>query len=348
MRSTLHIVSAADYLLPLAGRRPDARGHPPAGPRTAAEPRAPGRAARAGRGVHRRAARTRRAARPPRGVRRPGARRGPLVGAPQRRLRPRAVGRAVVVRSAAATGARAGLARRRRLADGRPTRSSTWSVATSARSGRRRRPTWRSGRAWRSGGCGRGSRPSRPPATCAASATSVAASCSTSMARPCPSRTRPAPPRLLPMWDSTILAFADRTRLISDEDRRVVIARNGDTLPTFTVDGVVAGLWWAEATAAAGRGSSSSPSGRRCGARTRGRSSGKGSGWRPSSSRSNRASTPAISAGARADQGRAGSRARRQSDRGPSAEARSPSFADCNPAARWVPGWSRPNATPAV
>jgi hypothetical protein len=64
---------------------------------------------------------------------------------------------------------------------------------------------------------------------------------------PLPDADTPAPPRLLPMWDSTILAFADRTRLISDEDRRVVVARNGDTLPTFTVDGVVAGLWWAEA-----------------------------------------------------------------------------------------------------
>ena len=62
-----------------------------------------------------------------------------------------------------------------------------------------------------------------------------------------PDADTPAPPRLLPMWDSTLLAFADRTRLISDEDRRVVIARNGDTLPTFTVDGVVAGLWWAKA-----------------------------------------------------------------------------------------------------
>jgi hypothetical protein len=66
---------------------------------------------------------------------------------------------------------------------------------------------------------------------------------------PLPEPDTPAPPRLLPMWDSTILAFADRTRLISDGDRRVVIARNGDTLPTFTVDGVVAGLWWAEAEA---------------------------------------------------------------------------------------------------
>ncbi|MBA2300981.1 MAG: winged helix DNA-binding domain-containing protein [Chloroflexi bacterium] len=63
---------------------------------------------------------------------------------------------------------------------------------------------------------------------------------------PLPDDDTPAPPRLLGMWDSTLLAFADRTRLISDEDRRVVIARNGDTLPTFTVGGVVAGLWWAE------------------------------------------------------------------------------------------------------
>jgi hypothetical protein len=63
---------------------------------------------------------------------------------------------------------------------------------------------------------------------------------------PLPDPDTEAPPRLLPMWDSTVLAFADRTRLIADEDRRVVIARNGDTLPTFTVDGVVAGLWWAE------------------------------------------------------------------------------------------------------
>ena len=63
---------------------------------------------------------------------------------------------------------------------------------------------------------------------------------------PLPDEDTPAPPRLLPMWDSTLLAFADRTRLISDADRRVVVARNGDTLPSFTVDGMVAGLWWAE------------------------------------------------------------------------------------------------------
>jgi hypothetical protein len=55
----------------------------------------------------------------------------------------------------------------------------------------------------------------------------------------------PAPVRFLPMWDSMLLAYADRRRIISDEHRKVVIATNGDTLPTFLVDGRVAGLWWA-------------------------------------------------------------------------------------------------------
>ena len=63
---------------------------------------------------------------------------------------------------------------------------------------------------------------------------------------PRPPAATPAPPRLLPMWDSMLLAFDDRTRVISDAHRAVVIAKNGDTLPTFTVDGRVAGLWWAE------------------------------------------------------------------------------------------------------
>lgn len=64
---------------------------------------------------------------------------------------------------------------------------------------------------------------------------------------PRPPGVTPAPPRLLPMWDSVLLAHQDRTRIISDAGRAVVIARNGDTLPTFLVDGRVAGLWWAEA-----------------------------------------------------------------------------------------------------
>jgi winged helix DNA-binding protein len=56
-----------------------------------------------------------------------------------------------------------------------------------------------------------------------------------------------APVRFLPMWDSLLLAYADRTRVIGDTHRRVVVSRNGDTLPTFLVNGRVAGLWWAEA-----------------------------------------------------------------------------------------------------
>ena len=62
---------------------------------------------------------------------------------------------------------------------------------------------------------------------------------------PLPDPGTPAPPRLLPMWDSTLLAFEDRTRIVSDDDRARVIARNGDVAPTFLVDGRVAGLWWA-------------------------------------------------------------------------------------------------------
>jgi hypothetical protein len=63
---------------------------------------------------------------------------------------------------------------------------------------------------------------------------------------PRPPAETPAPPRLLPMWDNLLLAYRDRTRVISDEHRAIVVARNGDVLPTFLVDGRVAGLWWAE------------------------------------------------------------------------------------------------------
>ena len=63
---------------------------------------------------------------------------------------------------------------------------------------------------------------------------------------PRPQEDVPAPERLLPMWDSVLLAYRDRTRVISDEDRLRVVSRNGDVLPTFLVDGVVGGFWWAE------------------------------------------------------------------------------------------------------
>ena len=53
----------------------------------------------------------------------------------------------------------------------------------------------------------------------------------------------PAPPRLLPMWDSILLAYADRSRVIPPDYRRLVIRQNGDVLPTLLVDGYVAGVW---------------------------------------------------------------------------------------------------------
>jgi hypothetical protein len=52
-----------------------------------------------------------------------------------------------------------------------------------------------------------------------------------------------APPRLLPMWDSILLAYADRSRVIPADVRRLVIRSNGDVLPTVLVDGYVAGVW---------------------------------------------------------------------------------------------------------
>lgn len=58
-----------------------------------------------------------------------------------------------------------------------------------------------------------------------------------------PTATTAAPPRLLPMWDSVLLAYADRSRIIPPEHRPVVIRRNGDVLATLLVDGYVAGVW---------------------------------------------------------------------------------------------------------
>ncbi|MEV0170299.1 winged helix DNA-binding domain-containing protein [Streptomyces sp. NPDC050803] len=53
----------------------------------------------------------------------------------------------------------------------------------------------------------------------------------------------PAPPRLMAMWDSILLAYADRSRVIPEVYRPLVIRNNGDVLPTLLVDGQVAGVW---------------------------------------------------------------------------------------------------------
>jgi hypothetical protein len=57
------------------------------------------------------------------------------------------------------------------------------------------------------------------------------------------------PPRLLGMWDSVVLAYDDRTRVMAEAHRAHVIRRNGDVLPTVLVDGLVTGVWRASADA---------------------------------------------------------------------------------------------------
>jgi hypothetical protein len=63
---------------------------------------------------------------------------------------------------------------------------------------------------------------------------------------PLPPAETPSPPRLLPMWDSALLAYDDRTRILPERYRKLVIQKNGDVLQTFLVDGFVAGTWQLE------------------------------------------------------------------------------------------------------
>ncbi|MFF1400142.1 winged helix DNA-binding domain-containing protein [Streptomyces sp. NPDC058287] len=53
----------------------------------------------------------------------------------------------------------------------------------------------------------------------------------------------PAPVRLLPAFDNALLGHADRTRVISDEDRKRVMPGQAQVRPTFLVDGQVHGTW---------------------------------------------------------------------------------------------------------
>jgi len=65
---------------------------------------------------------------------------------------------------------------------------------------------------------------------------------------PLPSGDTPAPARLLPKWDSGLLAYSppERARILPERYRRRVIAPNGDVAQTILVDGFVAGTWKVE------------------------------------------------------------------------------------------------------
>jgi hypothetical protein len=63
-----------------------------------------------------------------------------------------------------------------------------------------------------------------------------------------PTADTPAPVRFLPKWDNVILGFDDRRRILPDELKTAVIAKNGEVAQTVLVDGVVAATWRADKT----------------------------------------------------------------------------------------------------
>lgn len=70
---------------------------------------------------------------------------------------------------------------------------------------------------------------------------------------PHPDEDVPAPPRFLSRWDSLLIAYAVRDRVLPDAHVPAVVRKNGDFLPTFLVDGLVAGRWSVGTEAATGR-----------------------------------------------------------------------------------------------
>lgn len=58
----------------------------------------------------------------------------------------------------------------------------------------------------------------------------------------------PAPPRFVPEYDNLILSHADRTRFVADEHRSSIYLPAGRVRATFLVDGFVRGTWKIEKT----------------------------------------------------------------------------------------------------
>jgi hypothetical protein len=68
---------------------------------------------------------------------------------------------------------------------------------------------------------------------------------------PLPPEDAPAPPRFLGTWDATLLVHARRSGLLPEEYRALVFStKTPHSLPTFAVDGAVAGSWRVERTRA--------------------------------------------------------------------------------------------------
>jgi winged helix DNA-binding protein len=61
---------------------------------------------------------------------------------------------------------------------------------------------------------------------------------------PLPAADTPAPVRFLPTWDATLLVHARRTGILPEQHRpKIFHTKNPQSLPTFLVDGEVAGTW---------------------------------------------------------------------------------------------------------
>lgn len=63
---------------------------------------------------------------------------------------------------------------------------------------------------------------------------------------PRPDPDTPAPVRFLPEFDNILLSHAKRERIIADEHKPAVFTKNLRVKATYTVDGLVAGLWTSE------------------------------------------------------------------------------------------------------
>jgi len=64
---------------------------------------------------------------------------------------------------------------------------------------------------------------------------------------PLPDADTPAPVRFLPTWDATLLVHARRTQILPEQYRPLVFnTRTPHSVPTFLIDGAVAGTWRVE------------------------------------------------------------------------------------------------------
>ncbi|KKO54094.1 winged helix DNA-binding domain-containing protein [Paenibacillus sp. DMB20] len=60
---------------------------------------------------------------------------------------------------------------------------------------------------------------------------------------PRPDADTPSPPRFLGEFDNVLLSHADRSRILDDKYRKRVITKNGIVRSTFLIDGFVSGTW---------------------------------------------------------------------------------------------------------